>query len=91
MEEGGQLVPALEEIDGLKRLVARASARAVSHRTIIRLQFLEGGDGFLEEIAFPLIRLGRKEFEGDDGLPQRRLSRINVKDELHYPSRVDDY
>src|SRR5271157_72663 len=83
VEQGGQMVLALDAIHGHERLIARASARAVSHRTIIRLQFLESGEGLLQEIAIPFLRLGRKEFERDDRLPQRRLSRINITNELH--------
>ena len=86
VEESGQMVLALDAIDDHERLFARASARAVSHRTIVRLQFLESGDGFLQKIAIPFLRPGRKEFKRDDGLPQRRLSRIDVTDKFHCPS-----
>ena len=59
----GQAMLRLDALDDPERLVARAAAGTVGDRAVIRARLQQRGQRLLQQIAVPLLRLGREELE----------------------------
>ena len=83
MRERGQLVLALDAVHNHQRFFPRAAAGTVSDRAEIRTRREQGGDLFFEQVMIAFVRLGRKEFKGDDWFPSSLFLGKNVANETH--------
>jgi uncharacterized membrane protein YqjE len=66
-----------------QRLITRAPARAIGHRTVIGVGLQQCRNGFLEQVPVAFLRFGRKKFERDNRAPRGALLGVNVADKLH--------